>query len=293
MMFIWIVTTKASQSWGTLPLPTVRPPPTPPPATLTTTVRRPRSCAARIAAWTAASSVVSPTTAIVSGPISLASSSAGSATRSKITTFIPASTRRRTLAEPRPPAPPVTIAERPAISMRAASSLVAWFWWPGFVARCGVSVARKSGPSPIATLHCRPHPTSWPHWGTRPMTEVMQGIRILEVAEQTFVPAASAILAEWGADVIKIEHVERGDAMRGLMASGIMNLQSNVHVILEHSNRGKRSLGLDLTSDEGRAVLYQLAATSDVFLTNKLPSVRTKLQLDVDDIRAANPDIVY
>ncbi len=125
------------------------------------------------------------------------------------------------------------------------------------------------------------------------MTDVMQGIRILEVAEQTFVPAASAILAEWGADVIKIEHVERGDAMRGLMASGIMNLQSNVHVILEHSNRGKRSLGLDLTSDEGRAILYQLATTSDVFLTNKLPTVRTKLKLDVDDIRAANPNIVY
>ena len=48
------------------------------------------------------------------------------------------------------------------------------------------------------------------------MTDVMQGVRILEVAEHTFVPAASALLADWGADVIKIEHVERGDAMRGL-----------------------------------------------------------------------------
>ena len=48
------------------------------------------------------------------------------------------------------------------------------------------------------------------------MTAVMQGVRILEVAEHTFVPAASALLADWGAEVIKIEHVERGDAMRGL-----------------------------------------------------------------------------
>ena len=48
------------------------------------------------------------------------------------------------------------------------------------------------------------------------MTDVMKGIRILEVAEHTFVPAASAILSDWGAEVIKIEHVERGDAMRGL-----------------------------------------------------------------------------
>ena len=48
------------------------------------------------------------------------------------------------------------------------------------------------------------------------MLDVMKGIRILEVAEHTFVPAASAVLAEWGADVIKVEHAERGDAMRGL-----------------------------------------------------------------------------
>jgi crotonobetainyl-CoA:carnitine CoA-transferase CaiB-like acyl-CoA transferase len=121
----------------------------------------------------------------------------------------------------------------------------------------------------------------------------MQGVRILEVAEHTFVPAASALLAEWGAEVIKIEHVERGDAMRGLMSSGIGVLNTNVHVLLEHSNRGKQSLGLDLTSPEGLDILYKLAATCDVFLTNKLPGVRTKLKVDVDDIRAANPDIIY
>src|SRR5262247_3572795 len=125
------------------------------------------------------------------------------------------------------------------------------------------------------------------------MTAVMQGVRILEVAEHTFVPAASALLADWGAEVVKIEHVERGDAMRGLASSGLAIMGSSVHVLLEHSNRGKQSLGLDLTSDEGLDILYQLAGTCDVFLTNKLPSVRAKLRIDVDDIRAHNPDIVY
>ena len=96
------------------------------------------------------------------------------------------------------------------------------------------------------------------------MTAVMQGVRILEVAEHTFVPAASALLADWGAEVIKIEHVERGDAMRGLASSGLALLNSKVHVILEHSNRGKKSLGLDLNSKEGVEVLYRLAAKSDV-----------------------------
>ena len=125
------------------------------------------------------------------------------------------------------------------------------------------------------------------------MTEVLKGVVILEVAEHTFVPASSALLADWGADVIKIEHVERGDAMRGLVATGVGIVPTEVHALLEHSNRGKRSLGLDLTSADGLEILHQLAATADVFLTNKLPSVRTKLKIDVEDIRAHNPRIIY
>jgi crotonobetainyl-CoA:carnitine CoA-transferase CaiB-like acyl-CoA transferase len=125
------------------------------------------------------------------------------------------------------------------------------------------------------------------------MTAVMEGVRILEVAEHTFVPAASALLADWGAEVVKIEHVERGDAMRGLASSGLAVMGTTVHVLLEHSNRGKQSLGLDLTTPEGIDVLYKLAATCDVFLTNKMPSVRTKLKIDVEDIRAHNPSIIY
>ena len=125
------------------------------------------------------------------------------------------------------------------------------------------------------------------------MTEVMQGVRVLEVAEHTFVPAASALLADWGAEVIKIEHVSRGDAMRGLASTGVMAIAGDVHALLEHSNRGKKSLGLDLTSDEGLDILYKLAATADIFLTNKLPSVRTKLRIGLEEIRAHNPQIIY
>ncbi|HZP27525.1 MAG TPA: CoA transferase [Acidimicrobiia bacterium] len=125
------------------------------------------------------------------------------------------------------------------------------------------------------------------------MTAIMEGIRILEVAEHTFVPAASAVLADWGAEVIKVEHVERGDAMRGLGSTGVMDLGSGVHVLLEHSNRGKRSIGLDLSKPEGVDIVYKLAAQCDVFLTNKMPGVRRRLHIDVDDIRAHNPNIVY
>src|SRR3954452_22668123 len=125
------------------------------------------------------------------------------------------------------------------------------------------------------------------------MTAVMKGVRILEVAEQTFVPAASALMSDWGAEVVKIEHVQRGDAMRGLASSGTAMVPDNVHVLLEHSNRGKKSLGLDLATPEGVDILYKLAETADIFLTNKLPRVRKKLKIDVDDIRAHNPNIIY
>jgi len=125
------------------------------------------------------------------------------------------------------------------------------------------------------------------------LADIMEGVRILEVAEHTFVPAASAILADWGAEVIKIEHPERGDAMRGLASSGVMPSMGNVHVLLEHSNRGKKSIGIDVNTEQGRDLIYRLAATSDVFLTNKLPDIRKKLKIELEDIRAHNPNIIY
>ncbi len=97
--------------------------------------------------------------------------------------------------------------------------------------------------------HVRPR---WPGagGGRDPVssTQVMEGVRVLEVAEHTFVPAASALLADLGAEIIKIEPTERGDAMRGLASTGVMPITGDVHPLLEHSNRGKRSLALDLTT---------------------------------------------
>src|SRR5215469_18582842 len=74
------------------------------------------------------------------------------------------------------------------------------------------------------------------------VTSVLEGFRILEVAEHTFVPAASAILSDWGAEVIKVEPLGRGDAMRGLGQTGVIDLGGgDVHPLLEHSNRGRRA----------------------------------------------------
>jgi crotonobetainyl-CoA:carnitine CoA-transferase CaiB-like acyl-CoA transferase len=126
------------------------------------------------------------------------------------------------------------------------------------------------------------------------MHKVMEGVRVLEVAAWTFVPAAGAVMADWGADVIKVEHPKGGDPQRGLISSGIIpGGPGAVNYIIEQPNRGKRSIGLDISTDEGREVLYKLAAASDVFLTSFLPPVRQRLRIDVEHIREVNPDIVY
>jgi crotonobetainyl-CoA:carnitine CoA-transferase CaiB-like acyl-CoA transferase len=124
-------------------------------------------------------------------------------------------------------------------------------------------------------------------------TKVMQGVTVLEVAQFTFTPAAGAVLADWGADVIKIEHPIRGDTQRGFLNMGGVKLDPLRHTLIEHPNRGKRSVGIDLATPEGQELLYELAKQCDVFLTNFLPQVRQKNKFDVEHIRAANPNIIY
>lgn len=125
------------------------------------------------------------------------------------------------------------------------------------------------------------------------MVKVMEGFRVLEVAQFTFVPAAGAILADWGADVIKVEHPIRGDTQRGFVNMGGFQLDPQRHPLIEHPNRGKRSVGIDVSTPAGQEVLYELAKTSDVFLTNYLPAQRQKNRFDVEHIREVNPNIVY
>ena len=126
------------------------------------------------------------------------------------------------------------------------------------------------------------------------VNDVLGGIRVLEVAAWTFVPAAGAILAEWGAEVIKVEPRVGGDPQRGLVTMGLVpEAAGGVNYMIEMPNRGKKSIGIDLSTPGGREVLLTLAKTCDVFLTSYLPGRRTHFGIDVDDIRAVNPDIIY
>jgi crotonobetainyl-CoA:carnitine CoA-transferase CaiB-like acyl-CoA transferase len=121
----------------------------------------------------------------------------------------------------------------------------------------------------------------------------MKGVRVLEVAQFTFTPSAGAVLADWGADVIKVEHAVTGDAQRGLRLGTGGAGAGSFQPLMEHPNRGKRSVGLALETEGGRAVLYELVKQSDVFVVNFLPDARRRLRIDVDDIRSVNPSVIY
>ena len=125
------------------------------------------------------------------------------------------------------------------------------------------------------------------------MSAPLEGIRVLEVAMYGFVPSAGAVLREWGADVIKVEHAVTGDPQRGLRQTGLLRVEGDPNPNIEHANRGKRSIGLDIGLPEGREILLELAKRSDVFLTSFLPGHRKRFGIDVDDIRAVNPQIIY
>jgi formyl-CoA transferase len=123
------------------------------------------------------------------------------------------------------------------------------------------------------------------------MAGPLEGVRVVEVANWTFVPAAGAVLGDLGADVIKVEPPS-GDPQRALR--NMLNLgDTGPNPFLEIPNRGKRSITLDLTNPKGREALASVLATADVFLTSNLGPIRQKLGIELEDVRAANPDIIY
>jgi len=125
------------------------------------------------------------------------------------------------------------------------------------------------------------------------MQQIMEGIRLVEVADWGFVPSAATVLADWGADVIKIEHPRRGDPIRGLITSGMIPGASGRNFFVEQLGRNKRSVGLDLNIEAGREALCRLVEKADIFLTNFLPDARRRLRIEVGDLRALNPRLVY
>ena len=120
------------------------------------------------------------------------------------------------------------------------------------------------------------------------LTGPLAGVRVLEVATTWAGPLVGAVLADLGADVIKVE-IPTGDVARALMPL------PDTDVSLMHAtvNRNKRAISLDMTADDGRQTILDLAATSDIFLENFKVGTLARHGLGYDDVKAAKPDIIY
>lgn len=115
----------------------------------------------------------------------------------------------------------------------------------------------------------------------------LRGIRVLDATTMLAGPYAATLLADFGADVVKLEDVRGGDPMR--QTPPIVDGQ---HVASKSTNRNKRSITVDLRDARGRAIYGDLARTVDVVMTNFRPATLREWRLDYDDIVASNPTVV-
>lgn len=121
---------------------------------------------------------------------------------------------------------------------------------------------------------------------------VLDGVKVLELAEFGFVPSCGAILADWGADVVKVERPQ-GDPLRLVQRAGLVADTGDFELLWEQINRNKRGITLDLRTDAGRGALDQLLVQADVLITSFLPSSRQRLRIEPDDVWKVNPRLVY
>jgi crotonobetainyl-CoA:carnitine CoA-transferase CaiB-like acyl-CoA transferase len=104
---------------------------------------------------------------------------------------------------------------------------------------------------------------------------------------------AGSVLAEWGADIVKVEEPVGGDPYRGLTTVGLHNVHHGFDPFVQSANRGKRSVGIDLKQPAGRELLMRLVGSSDVFVTSLRAGARQRLGIEVDDVRTYNPTVIY
>ena len=123
--------------------------------------------------------------------------------------------------------------------------------------------------------------------------KVLEGIRVVEVSQWGFVPSAGAALSDWGAEVLKIEHPTKGDPIRGLVVAGLSGDTKGFAPLWEALSRGKRTIGVDVSTPAGLEILMKLVESADVFITSYLPQARKVLGFDVADVQARNPRIIY
>ena len=128
------------------------------------------------------------------------------------------------------------------------------------------------------------------------MSELLKGIKVLEIANWVAAPSACSILADLGAEVTKIEHPETGDPVRSIDVTpdGIITSESDdENTSFEQLNRGKKSVGINLGNTYGQEIVRKLVEDVDIVVTNLVPERQAKYHLTYEDCLTANPQIIY
>jgi len=125
------------------------------------------------------------------------------------------------------------------------------------------------------------------------MKMALEGIRVLDVSEAGLAPVCCRVLADMGAEVIKVERTEGGDQTRGILKiSGNVPIY-DINYVFEFYNFNKKGITLDLKQKEGQQILYKLVEKSDVFVCNFRPHALKNLGLEYETISKINPRIIY
>src|SRR5271155_3215026 len=128
------------------------------------------------------------------------------------------------------------------------------------------------------------------------MSKPLEGIKVVEIAQEIQGPFASLILADMGADVVKVENKETGDLSRWMLAALIGGPDVHNATVSHYfiaMNRGKRSITADLKKPDAIEMVRRMVKSYDVLVTNYRPGVLDRLGLGYDDVRKINPRIVY
>lgn len=127
-----------------------------------------------------------------------------------------------------------------------------------------------------------------------PMVSALGNIRVVELATMAAAPMAGRLLADWGADVIHVEHPVTGDPWRTWLTQGGVEFPPKLsYHWWENYNRNKRSLSLDISQEKGIEVLHKLIAGADVFLTNRRPYELAKFSLEYDTLSGLNKRLIF
>ncbi len=124
------------------------------------------------------------------------------------------------------------------------------------------------------------------------MTALLEGVKVVELGTHVAVPRTTRMLADWGAEVIKIEP-PRGEAWRVIGNIYQVEATDEFNPMFQVENQNKKSLCLNLKTEEGKEILFKLLEDADVFITNTRPNALKKMGLDYDQLKDKFPQLIY